>query len=262
MDPEAPTPQEDEDLQAYVDGRLDERRRAAVLQRLARDPDAAARVEQWRAQRLALRQAFGGIADEPVPARLREALQPPPRRVVGRWAGVAASTVLALALGAVAGWSLRGAADIGAVPVGVAALAREASSSFTVYADDPARPVEIGPEGRAELARWVSARIRRQVAVPDLDASGYRFLGGRLVSTDHGPAGMFVYEDREGGRIALLVRPMAIERDTPMLKQQRGRVGGYAWAQDGLGYSVVGAGRPEAIHPVADAVRRQVARNS
>jgi len=263
MDPQGPDPHagSESDLQAWVDERLPPQRRAAVQQWLARDAEAALRVAQLRAQAQALRQAFGPVAEEPVPARLRQALRAAaPGRPAG-WPALAASALLALALGTAAGWSLRAAVGPGRapVPVGVAALAREASSSFVVYADDPARPVEIGAEGRAELVRWVSARIRRQVAVPDLSAAGYRFLGGRLVATEHGPAGLFVYQDGDGGRITMLVRPMALERDTPMLKEQRGRVAGFAWAQDGLGYSVMGAGRPEAIHPLADEVRRQVA---
>jgi anti-sigma factor RsiW len=57
----------------------------------------------------------------------------------------------------------------------------------------------------------------------------------------------------------MLVRPMARERDTPMMKHSGGAIGGYSWAARGVGYSIVGSERPDVLHPVANEVRRQLA---
>lgn len=252
-----PAPGEAE-LQAYVDDRLDAQRRLELETRLKQDAESARRASALRAQREALRAAFSGIAQETVPVRLNLERMIPARRRTARLRWQAAAAVsFAFAAGAVGGWAAR---DVATPQAGIAALANEASTGYAIYADDPTRPVEMGAERRAELVRWVSSRIRRPVAVPDLSASGYRFIGGRLLPTDHGPAGMFVYEDSSGRRIAMVVRPMNIDRNTPMMKEQHGRVAGFTWAHEGLGYSVVGADAAEALHPLADEIRRQLAR--
>ncbi|MGJ7904142.1 anti-sigma factor family protein, partial [Lysobacter sp. 1R34A] len=62
------TPSE-HDLHAYVDGRLDGERRAAVEDWIARDPGRAAEVQAWQRDAQLLRAALLGEA-ETVPAAL------------------------------------------------------------------------------------------------------------------------------------------------------------------------------------------------
>jgi len=258
MSADNPTPQPilEEDLHAYVDHCLDAARRREVQHYLDHHPEAAAQVAGFAAQRQGLRSALAGIADEPVPPRLNLQRMFEERRTPRPWPwSMAAAVVLALGAGGLGGWSVRGVWPDG--HGGIAALAREATSSYAVYAADPLRPVEMGPERQTELVSWVSARLKRAVSVPDLSRSGFRYIGGRLVSTEHGPAGMFFYDDANGTRLAMVVRPMAIEHDTPMLKQHTGNIAGFTWAAHGLGYSVVGTERADALHPLADEVRRQ-----
>ena len=260
MSTETPMPRPilEEDLHAYVDARLDAARRDEVQEYLDRHPEAALEVTGYAAQRQALRAALASYADEPVPARLNLARMLAEHRMTQGWPWrLAAAVLLSLGLGGVGGWSVHGIAT-NAATGGIAALAREATSSYAVYAIDNSRPVEMGADQRSELIVWVSGRLKRPVAVPDLSKSGYHFIGGRLVSTDHGPAGMFIYDDASGTRLAMMVRPMAFEGDTPMMKRSDGKIMGYTWADHGLGYSVVGTERAEALHPLADEVRRQL----
>jgi len=42
-----------------------------------------------------------------------------------------------------------------------------------------------------------------------------------------------------------------------MTPQSHGDVGGFAWADDGLGYSLVGQAAPETLRPIANEVRKQ-----
>jgi anti-sigma factor RsiW len=106
--------------------------------------------------------------------------------------------------------------------------------------------------------QWVSDRLHRPVKVPDLATSGYRLMGGRLVATSHGPAAMFMYDDDRGSRIVVLTRPMSrADQNAPMTPQSQGDVGGFAWADDGVGYSLVGQAAPESLRPIANEVRRQ-----
>ena len=72
------------------------------------------------------------------------------------------------------------------------------------------------PPNRDELAGWFSARLKRPVGVPDLSGSGYRLMGGRLVATQQGPAGLLMYDDGHGARFVMLMRPMSVPGDAPM----------------------------------------------
>lgn len=247
-----------EDLHAFVDERLDGKRSETVRAYLTAHPDAAETVAAYRADRQQLRGALQPIADAPIPPaldvrRMAEAR----RRGAALWRlPLAASIALAVGLGG--GWFLRGAA----LPPqnGIAALAREAADSYRVYAYDTARPVEIAAGDKAQLVQWVSDRLQRPVAPPDLGKAGFRLIGGRLVATPHGAAAMFLYDGVQGQRLAVVVRPMAIGKRARMSEQADGGLGGVSWADDGMGYSLVGAASPRALHPLADQVRDQVRR--
>jgi anti-sigma factor RsiW len=165
--------------------------------------------------------------------------------------------MLLLSIGGLSGWSMRGALQ--ASPGGLIALGQEAAVSYNVYARDRVRPVEVRASDNAQLVQWVSDRLQRPVKVPDLATAGYRLMGGRLVATSHGPAGMFMYDDDHGSRIVVLTRAMSsVDQNAPMTPQSQGDVGGFAWADDGLGYSLMGRAVPESLRSIANEVRRQL----
>ena len=114
-----------------------------------------------------------------------------------------------------------------------------------------------GPTDKAQLVSWIASRTGRTVSVPDLTASGYAFMGGRLVATPHGAAGLLMYSNGQGQRLAMLVRPMAIDRDTRMSEHSYGDINGVTWASKGTGFSLVGPAPADLLHPIADEVRRQ-----
>jgi anti-sigma factor RsiW len=224
---------------------------------LDRHPDVARHIIGFRSQREALRAALAPIAEEPLPpeldlARLIDVQRRPVRRP---WRNVVAAVVL-LALGGGGGWALRGATE--PAQSGLAALAQEAADSYSVFAPDHVRPVEFRATDQDQLVSWVSGRLQRTVTVPNLATSGYRFMGGRLVATAHGPAGLFLYDDDRGTRIAMLVRPMTVDRTAPMTRHSYGPIEGYAWANKGVGYTLVAAASPDVLHPLANEVRRQI----
>lgn len=252
-------PINEDDLQALVDERLEPTRRAEVEAYLASHPDAHERVERLRVLGCALRTVFAPVAAEPVPAQLNLAHLVEARRSprIQAWQTVAAAVLLTL--GGLGGWSLHGA--LAPVPAGIDALAQEASANFAVYAPDRLRPVELAASDSDELARWFSTRLKRKVEVPNLSSSGYRLMGGRLVATPHGPAGLLMYDDPRGARLVMLMRPMVEPGDSPMREHRSGSATGYAWAKDGLGYSLVGTTDPSILHPLANEIRHTTATN-
>ena len=246
----------EDDLHAYVDRILEPERQPEVAAYLGDHPDVAKRVTAFADQRDLLRAALAPIAEEPLPPKLNLAriIENRARRPsVARWAMAA---MLLLSIGGLGGWAVRGAWQPS--PSGLVALAQEATASYKVYAPDRIRPVEVRASDSGQLVQWVSDRLRRPVKVPDLTTSGYRLMGGRLVATEHGPAAMFMYDDDHGSRIVVLTRPMSsADQNAPMTPQSQGDVGGFAWADDGVGYSLVGHAAPEFLRPIANEVRKQ-----
>jgi len=250
----------EEELHAFVDQTLDVRRKEEVSAYLNAHPEISKRVEAYRRQREILKTAYAPIANEPIPAQLNLARMIERKRrpaLASSWLAAAAAVVL-LCTGGIGGWSLRGVTQS---PEGIAALAEEASATYVVYAPDHIRPVEIKASERDALVDWTTERLGRAVAIPDLSASGFRLMGGRVVATAHGPAAMFMYDNDHGTRLVMLARRMAVDQNMPMVPQSHGTLNGYAWADKGLGFSLVGPASPEQLHPLADEVRKQTSRN-
>src|SRR6478736_9480036 len=77
-DPKIPVTEDE--LHAYVDNELPAERRGDVEAWLAAHPEAAERVQSWRAMAEALHARYDSVADEAVPKRLEiERLLPKPR---------------------------------------------------------------------------------------------------------------------------------------------------------------------------------------
>lgn len=251
----------EDDLQAYVDQALDGHRAAEVAAYLADHPEVAARIADYAQHRQLLRDALAPIAREPVPAELnlanlieeRQAKKGAHRRAFA-WQAIAAT--LLVTVGGVGGWSMRGAAM--RASHGIPALTQEAFDSYAVYAPDNDRPVEIQASDRGRLVGWGSQRLNRPVNVPDLSGAGFRFLGGRVVPTPHGPALMYMFDNQKGVRIVMLVRNMAIDRNEPMSWRDGGSVGSVSWSRDGTGFSLVGPLAAPSLRSVAERARVQL----
>jgi anti-sigma factor RsiW len=246
----------EDDLHAYVDQALAPERRGEVAAYLDDHPEVAERITAFAGQRDLLRAALAPVAEEPLPAALNLAHIIESRRRRPSRFGWAIAAMLLLSIGGAGGWIMHGALQTS--PGGLVALAQEATASYDVYAPDHVRPVEMRASDTAQLVQWVSGRLHQPVKVPDLATSGYRLMGGRLVATTHGPAAMFMYDDDHGSRIVVLTRPMnGTDEDAPMTPQAKGDVAGFAWADSGIGYSLVGQAPAESLRAVANEVRKQ-----
>ena len=246
----------DDELHAYIDGQLDDARRAEVAAYLAAHPDLAARMQDYAAQRGALRAALDPVADEPLPSRLNLAhIARPAAPARGAWLRNLAAALALLSVGGIGGWALHPspAAD------GIAALAREAADSFAVYSPDRIQPVEMRADDLDALRAWSGAHMPRPPEIPDLAPAGFRLMGGRIVPTPHGAGLMVMYDDDRGTRLVMLTRPMAADNGPRMVSNTQGDVAGWSWTAAGMGYSLVGPLDPDRLHPLADEVRRQVA---
>ncbi len=254
-------PVREEDLHAYVDGALSAPRQAEVETWLEAHPEHRERIAAYVRQREQIQAAFAHVLEEPTPTRLgRFSLMGQGRaRIFGRMGGrdLAAAVAAALLVGGAAGWGLHGWTN--PQQRGIAALAHEAAATYAVYAPDTTRAIELPASDSARLNLWISSRIGRDIRAPDLEASGFRLLGGRLAATPHGPAGLFLYEDSRQVRIAILARPMDIDQTAPMRRHSIAETEGMAWADDGLGFSMVG---PPALNRELVSLAREARRQT
>ena len=245
-------PVAEEDLHAFVDGQLDDERRAAVDHYLQTHPETSERVAAYAAQRRELRAALSGRARDAIPPNLNMArlLEERLRRRRRPWLA-AAAVVLALGLGAGAGWFA------GRRPaIGIDAIAREAATSYIVYAADKRRPVEVWATQKDDLTRWLTNRLNRPVSPPDLSRLEYQLLGGRLIATPHGPAALFMYENPRGVRLAIYVRPMSVDQTTPIEATDVSEVDGCTWIERGVGYALMAAEPYDKLEELARLARQ------
>lgn len=110
---------DDEALSALLDGTLSSEAAAALTARLEREPELAARLEAMERASRAVRDAYRGVVDEPLPDRVLELLraphssgdrivplQPRHRRTAQRWFPHALAAGIALAVGFGLGFGL------------------------------------------------------------------------------------------------------------------------------------------------------------
>jgi anti-sigma factor RsiW len=251
MDREPPVIEEE--LHAFVDGELPAERRAVIEQWLATHADDAARVAAWRAQADAVRARYGAVAGEPVPAR--HDVQMLARSGRRRTWLAAAAIVLALLGGGGAGWFGRGFLD-GAGPVRT--VTAEAVDAHRLYVVEVRHPVEVTGADPTHLGQWLSRRIGYVLRAPDLDASGLKLLGGRLLPSPSAPAAaFFMYEGTTGERFTVYCR-RAKAPESALRYRASGPVGSFVWVEDEVAFVVSGPDDRARLQQVAEAVHRQI----
>ncbi len=251
----------DNDLLAYVDDRLEAPRRAEVAAWLAEHPERAAEVQQWLQQNEAIAALFGGPA-EPVPARLD------PRRIAARrsermaaWPRYAAAAVIVLAVGAGIGWAGRDWLE----PPETAAetLIASAVGAHRLYVQENRHAVEVGAGEQQHLFTWLSNRIERPIATPDLVAEGFELVGGRLLpgsyeDADAGPAAQLMYQNASAQRVTVYITAAAPGTEKAYQFESRDAVEAFYWSDDRITCTVVGDLPAEEMKAVARKVYQQL----
>lgn len=249
----------DDDLQAFIDGRLAPERRETVDAYLALNPATAARITADRTHRDALRARLAFKAAEPIPARLRVAHLRAGRRQVSMGHLAAAAVACAwLAGGGALGWfahaALRGARIAG----GEGAVAADAIAAYRTYVVETAHPVEVGANQEGHLVQWLSKRLGKPLSAPNLTAEGFRLIGGRLLPAGAAPAALFMYEDDRGTRVTLYMRPGAAENPTAFRFEAAGDVAAFSWLDQGLSYVIAARTDRDRLLRIAETVHRQL----
>ena len=240
-------PISDNDLQAFVDGRLAPARAAEVEAWLNERPDEASRIAALRQDRDALRATYGPIAAEPLPTRLVAAAE---RAHAPAWRRAAAA-VLLFAVGAAAGW----AAGYYGRPHDPERpdVVRAAIGAHRVFIPEVRHPVEVSANEEAHLVQWLSKKLGHPLKAPDLSANGFRLVGGRLLSENGRPAALFMYENRYGLRITIYCVAEPAEGATAFRYREIDGIAAFYWIDEKLAYAVIGKLQREKLLEIARA---------
>lgn len=249
-----PAAADDDTLTAFIDDRLDERERAQVAAWLAADPALAAQVAAERAQRDSLRDQLADIVEEPIPPRLRLAhLRVQRRARQWRRLGTLAAALALLLAGAGGGWMAGRAAPQLSAPGAVMSVAQGASAAYRTFVVEVAHPVEVDTSREEHLLHWLSKRLGRPLAAPDLRPFGYRLMGGRLLPGTQGAAAQLMYDDASGRRLTLYVEA-SDGAETAFRFRKDGDANTFAWIDQGFGFAVTAPLTRDELLPIAAAI--------
>lgn len=251
----ATMPVQDEELHAYVDGHLNPARCIEIEAWLARNEEAAQRVNAYRTQAEMLHELFDPVlADQPRPA-VRDLADQLAARLEARRRGwrhwlsqpqMRVAAVVALVMAGVAGgWAGHDAvtpqrsASV-ARPSSLQTFAEEAAQAHTFYTSESRFAVEMGADDRDALDSWLSAKLGRAVFGPDLGTYGYRLIGGRPLPTPGGAGAQYMYEDGNRRRLTLFVGSPQAGQEQAVSFAQHGDVSMVYWIEGPLAYALIG----------------------
>lgn len=240
-----------DELHACVDGMLPADRKRAVEAWLAAHPDDAARVAEWRALAEVVRDRYGNVAEEPVPARFDLAKLARPQMP---WRALAAATILALAVGGAVGWIGRAVST--PLPASVEGITAEALSAHKLYVAEVRHPIEV-VAAEQHLIPWLSKRVGTTLRVPDLKEYSLKLLGGRLLPGPIGPAALFMYESPNGERFTIYCSKSKKLR-TALRYQSGGEVAAMHWVESEIGYVVSGPDDRDRLAKIAQTAYEQM----
>lgn len=208
MDPFDPITEDD--LNAYIDGRLDRRRRAEVEQWLSHYPEAAARLMADLGDADLLREGLGDARFATTPdAHTRTLAGRLRQRLIWRGTTHVLQRALMILLPLAAGYGLSW------LPTGGQQSA-EAAHIVPLFADEAAEAYRTAmKERRSERslayaqtdlpARLASVDQEHPLPIPDPPSSRWRLVGAELTPWDHGDAVQVFWQHETKGTAVLFV---------------------------------------------------------
>lgn len=240
-------------VDAYVDGELTASESAAFERALDVCPECRRRLESARAMSRLLRE----LPAEPAPELLRARIERELRtiaaasrsgfpRVGMRWGAMAASLIVAIAIGWLAGSFVgQGGRETDEL---IAGYVRVAMSEHGV---------DVASSDRHTVKPWFAGRIDYSPPVHDLTAEGFPLVGGRIDVVDGRKVAVLVYR-RNQHRIALTLWPASTAGDAAPSISQRDGFALARWRHGGFDMRAVSDLSPSEIASFAAGVDRAI----
>ncbi|WP_436643020.1 anti-sigma factor family protein [Microbaculum sp. FT89] len=256
-------------LHAYVDGALSPEDIGRVEAWLASHPKDAAAAAAWRRQNALIRAVFAqdeGAREARAPedgaresvahadGRPQDAAGTGPVPAAGRprWRMAIAASIATLAIGLGAGIGIGTYAP--ALRSEAPTIAAQAETAYRVYTVEKRHPVEVGPDEREHLVKWLSNRLETRLALPDLESEGLKLVGGRLTTGGRGPAALFMFEAGNGDRYTVYVTRAARAGETAFRFDLNGDIGACYWLDRGVAVVVNGPADRDRLQAIANRV--------
>jgi len=251
----------EDDLQAFIDGRVPDARRAPLETYLSENPEIRDRVLLDRAYRDSLHAKLAGKFAEPIPPRLRIAnIRSVRREALYRQIQTIAAILAIFIGGAASGWMAAYTLPPTA-PLNTATVADNATTAFRTFVVEVAHPVEVAAAQEEHLLRWLSKRLGRPLVAPDLSKFGFQLIGGRLLSANDGAAAQLMYENSDHQRLTIYVQAKQ-GSETAFRFWQTGDASTFAWIDQGFGFAVTACAPREQLLPIAEAVYHALLQDS
>lgn len=238
------------DLHKFVDGELADSKAGIVAAAVAADESFKEKVDEYREINRRVREIYDENQPGPLPARLLIAVSGRRGLPVTR----IAASVLWFLIGGLLGYVLQGQLDSNEF---VRPLPVEAAFAHAVFVPEVRHPVEVNAAEQEHLNAWLSKRLARPIAAPDLRLAGYALIGGRLLPDAHRPAAQFMFEDSAGQRITLYIRHALDGRASSFSYAQSNEFGIVYWVDDGLAYALTAAADKAVLTEAAEIVYRE-----
>jgi len=229
---------------AFVDGELDPEQQQQMQAYLRTHPEQAQELAGWQrdAQRLRASASQDSLPPNPAldPTAVRARLRTRSRRRVA----MAASLVMALAIGGVTGWSAHDTALANHVlPM------QDAMQAYRLFASADAPRPDVRANAN-DLQGWLDDYFSHAERLPDLSASGFKPIAARLLATDQGPAAIVIYENA-GQRATFYIRPPGPGNQfLPQGSRRDGDLLARYWSGQGYNYALVTSGDGAASQPL------------
>ncbi len=131
----------------------------------------------------------------------------------------------------------------------------DAVQAYRMFAMNHDTPFDVTQQHPGALRAWLSRYFRHAAALPDLAASGFTPVSGRLIPTDSGPAAMVVYENGHGDVISFYIRSPSLQSGLlPRGQRQDGQLAAAYWSADGYNYALVSRANSQDLRAVREAL--------
>jgi anti-sigma factor RsiW len=243
---------DDLDLLALADGFLDDDpvRKDEVEATIVRDPQAASRLSDYRAQNAALRAAYSRAIAEPVPERLLAIVDGAERAREQPFLRRAAAGLMIVAAG-LGGWLIGYDDDDPARR----ALLDESYRQYVLQG--PEQSVAADTSVVLEHAiSWVSDDVAIRLSAPDLSSEGFSLVGKRSVRDSGDQLVALDYRSGDGRAFSLFIAPRWTDSPGPIVDRERDGVALAYWHDGPLAASIATQLPQAEARALAETVRR------
>lgn len=212
----------EEQISAYLDDEMTVADRTQFEATMAQDSALAERVDRWRDTDA----LFASSIPTPSMAHLNglsaRAMQPAEATTRGWQLPRLAAMLAIFAFGGVGGYGLSQLNMPSQQTTIILQATQGATNSHRVFAAEQRHVVEVIADETEHLQTWLTKRMGREMKVPQLEAFGLTFLGGRMLPFEDRAAAQYMYETADGKRVTLFMTRLdqSETRDVQVLQDE------------------------------------------